>query len=587
MTASPQPDQATDPIRYTLRFPEPHTHYVDVSASVPTGDQPYVDLMIAVWTPGSYLLREYGRHVESVTAHGDDGGRLEVEQTSKHTWRVGTGRAPRVTLRYRVYAREMGVRSNWVERDFAMLNGAPTFITLADMRPRPHEVILDLPPSWTSAYTALPARSNAYVAADFDTLVDSPIVIGTPDVYEFTAGGKPHALVNLPATETFDGARAAADLARIVEEQQRMWGVVPYDRYLFLNMVTEAGGGLEHKSSTLLMTNRWTTRTRKAYLAWLELASHEYFHAWNVKRLRPIELGPFDYAREAYTSSLWISEGFTDYYGELLVRRAGLSTRDEYLDALSNHIETLQTTPGRLVRSAAQSSFDAWTKQYRPDENSPNVSISYYTKGAVVAFLLDAHVRRASGGAKSLDDIMRTAYAKYAGERGFTPAEFREVAEQVSGLDLRSFWADAVMGTGELEYGAALETFGLAFKPPEAPKVDAPIKGWLGAATRVDGGRLLVSQVRRGTPAHDAGLNVDDEIVATDDYRVRADKWDERLEQYPPGSAVSLLVARRDRLVRIGLTLGVEPPKTWRLQVVDPATDEQKRQLAGWLGSAP
>jgi predicted metalloprotease with PDZ domain len=573
------------PIRYLLRFPEPHTHYVEVTASFPTDGAAHVDLSMAVWTPGSYLVREYARHVEAVRADSGEGRCAAVERTSKHTWRVASGDAAEVTVRYRVYAREMGVRSNWVERDFAMLNGAPTFITLADMRPRPHEVTLDLPPSWPRAYTPLPERSpSTYVADDFDTLVDSPIVIGNADVHEFVAGGRPHLLVNLPATETFDGARAAADLAVIVEEQQRMWRVVPYDRYLFLNLITEAGGGLEHKTSSLLMTNRWTTRTRKAYLAWLELASHELFHAWNVKRLRPIELGPFDYAREAYTTSLWISEGFTDYYGELLVRRAGLSTRDEYLDALSNHIEALQTTPGRLVRSASQSSFDTWIKQYRPDENSPNVSISYYTKGALVAFLLDAQVRRASGGAKSLDDILRAAYAKYSGDRGFTPEEFRAVAEEVSGLDLQSFWRQAVIGTGELEYDAALDTFGLAFKPPEPPKAGAPIKGWLGATTRVDGGRVLVSHVRRGTPAHDAGLNVDDEIVAIDDYRVRADKLDERLEQYPPGSVVSLLVARRDRLVRIGVTLGMEPGKTWRLHVVDGASDEQKRQLAGWLG---
>jgi predicted metalloprotease with PDZ domain len=346
--------------------------------------------------------------------------------------------------------------------------------------------------------------------------------------------------------------------------------------------VVEAGGGLEHRNSTLLMTSRWTTRTRKAYLSWLELCSHEFFHAWNVKRLRPVELGPFDYDEEVYTRSLWIAEGVTDYYGELLVRRAGLSTRDEYLEALSNHIESLQTTPGRLVTSAGRASFDAWIKQYRPDENSPNVTISYYTKGAVLGFLLDATIRRATGGSKSLDDVMRAAYAKYSGARGYTPDQFREVAEQVAGIDLRPFWEAAVEGTEELDYTGALDWFGLRFRDPHSADRE---RAWLGAATRNDNGRLVVTQVRRGTPAYEAGVNVEDEILAIDEFRVRADRLETRLEQYAPGDRVSLLVARREQLVRLPVTLGAEPPKTWRLEVRPAATDTQQQHLAAWLGS--
>jgi predicted metalloprotease with PDZ domain len=479
----------------------------------------------------------------------------------------------------------MGVRSNWVEDAFAMVNGAPTFMTLSDTTPRAHEVTIELPASWKRVMTGLPEGKapNQYIARDFDTLVDSPIIVGNPDVHEFTVAGKKHFLVNTPASPTFDGARAAKDLQRIVELDLKMWGSLPYDKYLFLNMITEAGGGLEHKNSTLLMTNRWATRTRKAYVSWLELCSHEYFHAWNVKRLRPVELGPFDYQREVYTKSLWISEGFTDYYGELNVRRAGLSTRDEYLEALSNQIEALQTTPGRLVQSAEDASFDAWIKQYRPDENSPNVSISYYTKGAVIAFLLDAKIRSATDGAKSLDDVMRAAYERYSGAAGFTPDEFRQVAEQVSGVDLKGFWRDAIEGTGELDYDEALAAFGLDFAG-EPAKPHGSSKAWLGAVTRNDNGRLTVSQVRRGTPAYDAGLNVDDEILAIDEYRVRPDRFENRLEQYASGDKVTLLIARREQLMRVDVTLGAEPPKRWRLQISPSATDAQKQLRAAWMG---
>jgi len=568
-SAQPTADKQVEPIRYTLSFPAPHTHYVEVNAVVPTAGRAQVDLTMAVWTPGSYLVREYERNVENVAVKGAGGAALPVVKAKKNVWRVAASGASSVTLTYRVYSREMGVRSNWVESAFAMLNGAPTFITLAETNvARPHEVTITLPSSWKRAMTGLPEAGtpNKYIAPDFDTLVDSPIIAGNPDVREFTVDGKKHHLVNTPASDTFDSARAAKDLERLVQEHRKMWGFLPYDKYLFLNMITEAGGGLEHKNSTLLMTNRWTTRTRKAYVSWLELCSHEYFHAWNVKRLRPIELGPFDYQSEVYTKSLWISEGFTDYYGELLVHRAGLSTREEYLEALSNQIEALQTTPGRLVQSAAMASYDAWVKQYRPDENSPNVSISYYTKGAVIAFVLDGKIRKATSGTKSLDDVMRAAYEKYSGAHGFTPEQFRQVAEQVSGLNLQEFWKNAVEGTGELDYSEALDAFGLRFKKTETSTDGDPAQAWLGANMRVDDGRLIVSQVRRGTPAYDAGVNVEDEILGIDDYRVRAGKFGERLEQYRPGDKISLLVARREQLMRLDVTLGAEPPKSWRLE---------------------
>src|SRR5580765_4414570 len=510
--AAASAQSAPEPIRYTLSFPAPQTHYVEVTASVPTGRRADVDLMMAVWTPGSYLVREYARNVEAVTASGPDGRALNVDKSKKNHWRIATGGAPTITLKYRVYSREMSVRTNWVEADFALLNGAPTFITLADLAPRPHEIIINPAAGWKRSVTALPALNGGdhrYRAPDYDALVDSPIVIGNPAVYDFEVDGKKHSLVNVGEGGVFDGARAAKDLEAIVKQDRQLWGFLPYDRYVFFNMITESGGGLEHKNSTVLMTNRWSTRTRRAYLAWLQLASHEYFHAWNVKRLRPAELGPFDYENENITRSLWIAEGFTDYYADLQVARAGLQTREEYLEDLSNTIELLQTTPGRLVQSAEMASFDAWIKYYRPDENSNNTSISYYTKGTVIAFLLDAKIRKATNGTKSLDDVMRTAYQKFSGPKGYTPEEFRAVTEQVAGTSLKAFWDTAVESTSELDYTETLDTFGLRFKPPLPPPADRPAKPWLGISTRIDNGRLLIAQVQRDSPADVAGLNVD------------------------------------------------------------------------------
>jgi len=582
--------QSVEPIRYNLSFPAPHTHYVEVSATVPTAGQSEIQLMLAVWTPGSYLVREFARHIENITAHTEKGQTLEIHKVSKNRWRVSTGKTSHVVVKYRVYGREMSVRTNWIETSFALLNGAPTFMTLADGNPRPHEVAIELANGWTQAMTGLeeiPGIAHQFYAQDFDTLVDSPILLGNPTVHSFIVDGKPHYLVNEGEVDLFDGAKAARDLELLVQEHFQLWGFLPYEKYLFLNVITESRGGLEHKNSSVLMTSRWATRTRKSYLDWLELASHEIFHAWNVKRLRPVELGPFNYEREVFTKSLWVAEGFTSYYDALLVHRAGLSTREEYLQALSNQIEALQTTPGRLVQSVELASQDAWIKYYRPDENSSNTSISYYIKGAVIAFVLDAKIRLATKGNRSLDDVLRDAYEQYADGRGYSPREFQAVVEQVANLDLSAFWSSVVEGVSEIKYDEAHETFGLQFQPAPELSPEAPGKSWLGVTVRNNDGNLIVTRVLRDTPAYNAGINVDDEILAINEFRVRAEQLNNRLEEYRPGETISLLVARRGQLMRHNVVLGTEPVKQWVLEVAPAVSKVQKERLATWLHAVP
>jgi predicted metalloprotease with PDZ domain len=572
--------QTRAPIRYTLRFPAPQTNYVEVEAIVPTEGRPSVEMFMAVWTPGSYLIREYERNVEALTAAA--GGRaLAVEKPVKNRWRITTAGEREITVTYRVFSHEMTVRTNWVDADFAMINGAPTFITLIEHN-RPHEVTVVLPPAWKTAVSAMPnatGAANRYVAADYDMLVDSPIVAGNPEIHTFTVDGKLHQLLNVGEPGTFDGARAAKDLERIVAADKALWGSLPYERYVFFNLLTETTGGLEHRNSVMMMTSRWKMATRGSYIDWLSLASHEFFHLWNVKRLRPIELGPFDYEKESYPRSLWIAEGLTDYYGDLQVRRAGITAPWEYLGLLADMIRTLQTTPGRLVQSVETASADAWIKQYRPDENSVNTVISYYTKGAVLGFVLDARIRAATNGGKSLDDVMRLALSRYSGARGYTPDQFRQAASEVAGSDLGPWFKSALETTAEIEYTPALDWYGLEFVP--LPAIEQP--AWIGAKTRIEAGRLLVESVPRGTPAYDAGLNPGDEILAIDDFRVLPDKYDERLQAYRPGQKGTLLVARRDALKRLPITFAADPPNAWVLVQRRNPTPEQRAHLDAWL----
>lgn len=582
--------ESLSPVSYRLSFPAPQNHYVEVEAQLPTGGAADLEVFLPVWTPGSYMVREYSRQLESVSAQNGEGQGLVVEKTRKNRWLVRAGGAPWVTLKYRVYCREMSVRNSWVENDFALLTGAQMYLAPVGKLQRPFRVNVQLPAHWKRVETGLPPTTTPFVfeARDFDELVDCPMVLGNPAVYEFKVGGLTHKLVNEGEGGIWDGARSAKDVEKIVATVHKLWGGVPYTSYTFLNMLTQTGGGLEHKNSTVLMGSRWAQRGRHDYLNWLSLVAHEFFHAWNVKTLRPVALGPFDYENEVYTPSLWVAEGLTAYYDNLLVRRAGFSSHKEYLEAVSKDLETLQLAPGRLVQPLTGSSFDAWIKFYRPDENSANSGVSYYVKGSLVGLLLDARIRELTDDQKSLDDVMRRAYQLYSGPKGYTEAQFRAVAEEVAGAGLKEFFADYVDGTRELDFKPALAYYGLRFKPADSKKENKdPEAGWLGAGVTSNNGRLLTTSVKRGTPAFEAGLNVDDEILAVNDYRVLGDKTErleDRLKQYSPGATVALLVARREKLTRLNVRLGRKPAETWQIEVDPGAGGAAAEHRQAWLG---
>jgi predicted metalloprotease with PDZ domain len=569
-------------VRYRVTFPAPETHYLAVEAWLPVDGRREVEVFLPVWTPGSYLIREYSRNIEAISVTDPAAQPLQFAKSRKNRWRVVTGGATEIRFSYQVYCREMSVRTNWVEDGFALINGAPTFVTLPECLPHPHEIGFVLSKPWKTSMTGLlPAPGgypHHYVAENYDTLVDSPVLCGNPGVYEFAVDGIPHFLVNQGEMGVWDGPRSAADAEKIVRSHKAMWSALPYSKYVFLNLQNEANGGLEHRNSMCVMTSRWATRTQRSYLGWLHLVSHEFFHVWNIKLLRPVELGPFDYENENYTRSLWVAEGITEYYGLLMVRRAGLSTPDEYLAALSEVIRVLQSTPGRQAQSVEEASWDAWIKLYRPDENSLNSTISYYVKGAVVAWLLDARIRKITKQSQSLDDLMRRALGRFSGERGFTPEEFKALVNEVAGADLADFFRHTVESTGELDYSEALEWFGLQFKPWEKSEASA-----LGVETRIDNGRILVAKVPRKSPAWQAGLTAEDEIVAIGDFRVRPEQLAARLECYRPGDNVSILISRRDLLSRVEFALSPEPPR-WQLEIRQDTTFLQKQNLANWLG---
>jgi predicted metalloprotease with PDZ domain len=472
--------QTPSPIVYTVKLPAPETHFAEIEATIPTDGRAAIELMMPIWSPGFYKVEDYAGKVQGLAARTADGKPLQVDQPKKNRWQIQTGGAPTVSVSYKLLCQGRSVTTNWVGEDLLVLNGGATFVTLVEKASRPHDIRLELPATWKQAMSGLDAgpggKPNHFLAPDFDTLVDSPIVAGNLDVQEFEVDGSKHFVVAGGDIAQWDGKRVAGYLAKIVAENRRMWGFLPFKRYAFLCVLRQGkgGGGLEHKNSTLVMTNSTATRTEGSMASWLGLASHEYFHAFNVKRLRPVELGPFDYEKEPRTTGLWIAEGLTSYYGDLVLPRAGIGGTKEYLARLSSHISTLQKSPGRLVQSLEKASYDVWTSSFSGVGGSDK-TISYYVKGPVVGFLLDARIRHATNGAKSLDDMMKLAYERYSGPKGFTADQFRQTAEDVAGVDLKEWFRKAISSTEELDYTEALEWFGLQFAAAEG---NAPTKTW-------------------------------------------------------------------------------------------------------------
>lgn len=574
-------------LNYQLNLESSANRYVHITLEF-EAEEDETELMMAVWTPGSYLVREYARHIDSMTVTDQDGEAVPYRKTRKNRWLVETNNVDTVKVSYRLYCNEESVRTNFVNHEYAVLNGAPTFITIPDRLDQEHIVSLTLPPKWKRSATSMKQSDEAhvYIAEDFDELVDSPIVAGNVQVYPFEVGGVPHQLVNIGEQGMWDGTQAASDLKKVVAAHQQMWGVVPYDRYLFLNVLSGGGGGLEHNNNTLVLSSRWAFREQGRYTRWLSLCSHEFFHTWNVRRLRPKPLMNYDYENEVYTDGLWIAEGITSYYQDLALVRAGIISKRRFIAGISGDVESVQRTLGRKYQSLRDSSFDTWIKFYRPDENSSNTRISYYAKGAVVAFLLDVKIRALTENKKSLDDVMRKMYQQYS-EKGFTTANFRSVASNIAGENLDDWFANAIDSTNELEYDSSLTFMGITIPESAQPKSKRKRTPRFGSATigaSFSGNQI--SRVRPDSQAWKLGMVAGDEVLAINGFRLSGD-FSNRLRQYEIGDQIELLISRNDLLFSETVTLERRESENWSINWVTKPSRLQKRRIDAWLENKP
>jgi predicted metalloprotease with PDZ domain len=575
--------------------------------TVPHPDPRGQRFVFPAWIPGSYLIRDFARNVMQIEARA--GGRpIRIEKLDKCTWQCAPCAGP-LELRYQVYAYDLSVRGAYLDTTRAYFNGTSLFLCALGFERAPCTLTLHRPGGaegehWRVATSMRAMRVDSagfgqYRAGDYDELIDHPFEIGEFSVERFDVDGIPHAAV-LSGRVVADLERVCGDLARVCAQHVQLFGApAPIDDYLFLIYATRGGdGGLEHRASTSLLVSRENlplpgrAASPKGYRRFLGLASHEYFHLWNVKRIRPAAFVACDLTREAYTRLLWVFEGVTSYYDDLALVRAGVITPAEYLELVAETITIVWQSPGRRRQSLADSSFDAWIKLYKADENAPNALISYYTKGALVALALDLTIRRQTRGARSLDDVMRALWARHGAGLGVEDDGFERLASEVTGLDLRRFFETAVRGTDDPPLAELLTSVGVRFELRAAP---GPITGTrdfyapaAGLRLRDQGASVLVASVLDEGPGQATGLAGGDEIIAVDGIRVAgAARLIDTLSANRSGELVRLHVFRRDELYSFELTLRDAPADACRLTFAEEASGEQLSARAAWLNLQP
>jgi predicted metalloprotease with PDZ domain len=597
----------TNAIQYSIVPKDLAAHLFAVTVTVKRPSSEGQIFSLPAWIPGSYMIREFARNIVQLRAESA-GIPVEAKKIDKHSWHVEPCCGP-LTLHYEVYAWDLSVRAAHLDHTHGFFNGTSVFLRVVGQEDLPH--IVDIRRSedehctgWRIA-TSLPelkARRygfGTYIAADYDELIDHPVEMGLFELTTFRAHGVPHDIVITGMVPNLDMARLATDLKKVCEAQIALFeprtNRAPMERYVFMTLaVGEGYGGLEHRASTALICSRadlpvkGRKDTSEGYRTYLGLCSHEYFHTWNVKRIKPAVFAPYDLQEENYTSLLWLFEGFTSYYDDLMLVRSGLVDEGTYLGMLAKSINSVLRGSGRTKQSVAESSFDAWVKYYRQDENAPNAIVSYYAKGSLIGLALDLTIRAETNGRKSLDDVMRALWKRYGRDfysthaksgMGVTEAEVEALFDEVTGLKLKRFFERHVRGTDDPPFAKLLTPFGIT-----ASDARKDAKASLGARTSREGNDCKLANVYEGGAAHRAGLSAGDLLVAINGIRVTATNLDNLLTRYRIGDLLQIHAFRRDELMQFTAVLAADGAPQLSLSAQLKPVGEARRRAA-WLQS--
>ena len=580
---------ALESVRHTLSFPSDRQQTILVRSEFPVSEG-LTELIMPVWTPGSYLVRDYAANVDQVTVVTASGIKLEVNKASKDRWQINPDQATTLIVEYVVSTPDLSVNTSWANSAFSLINGASVFLYTTASRHLPQQLDIIISAERGEVFTPMPASpgGKGYRAADYDELVDSPVVVANAPTYRFKFKKQNYVLLNVGENEFWDGQQAADDVEKIVRETQLFWNHNPLSKpYWFLNFAVEGRGGLEHDHSTVIMTGRKQMRNREEYIKWLGVVAHEFFHVWNVRHMRPAELANYDYQNEQYTSQLWLAEGLSSYYDNLLLSRAKLIKPEEYMELLAREIHRLETTPGRKLRPVTEASIDAWIRHYKLNANSVNTTISYYTKGAVIGFVLDAYLRQNSKGRRDLDEVMRKMYESHAGTP-YTADDFNKVLAQVGGPAAVSFLQPLLDTTADLDIDAALDWYGLRLDRDPANRLAEaegdPVASGFGVIWDEDKLVPLVKSVLSGSSGAVAGVLPGDEVLAIGDERLTKKNLAGLMTAWQPGQETTLLVARRGQVIKLNIELETAIPERFDILLQNGFAKRHIRRLQSLLG---
>jgi predicted metalloprotease with PDZ domain len=576
-------------VSHQVSFPALRQQYVEVVSEFPVaGDS--VTLIMSSWAPGAYRIRDFAANLDRIDVLGGQGEPLPYRKVAKDAWQVQVGGQDQITVRYSVHAADLSVSSSYVSQEFVLLNGTSVFLYTEQTRDLPQTLLVDPGPGGGEVMTSLQADEEGpgWRAVNFDELVDSPLVVAGASVQSFSVKSQEYQLVQVGDTNLWDLDQSLEDVRKIVKTTNNFWRKLPFERpFWFFNFLVERSGGLEHDHSTVLMSSRWQMRNRADYIKWLSLVAHEYFHAWNVRRLRPSDLGQYDYRSEQYSGQLWLAEGITSYYDDLLLSRAGVIQPAEYFERLALQFHTLEMTPGRRNTTLDLSSRDAWIRQYQPRANTLNSSVSYYVKGAVMGFALDTRLRQESAGRRSLDDVMRLMYEDWSGAT-YPEQAFFDAVENVGGQAVSDWVQMMVNSTADPDIDVALDWFGLTLLRDPAgngkPKDEKLRPAGFGINWSDQGNRLVVESVILGLAASDAGIQPGDELLAINDERVTKGVLEDRKSRLNEGMTVEFLVSRNQRILSVPVTLGMARPTHYEIGLQDSFRDRNLNRMSVWLG---
>lgn len=576
-------------IRYTARASEPADHRGQFSIDLDEVNAPTVDLVLPSWVPGSYRIVNYSRGFRSWTARtGADGAPLPVERVDKARWRVSTEGSHSVRVEYSVYGHDLVTEGFDLTAEHMFVNAALCLPYVDGHLSEPVELVLEVPEEWTVVTELEPNGDGPrrFRASGYDELVDHPVDCGRPTLVTIRPAGVPHRISLCGDGGNYEIRRLEEDLGKIVEATVRLVGDTPLSRYTFFYHLTDVpDGGLEHATSNSCVVRRLDFQPKEDYLDFLWLTSHEYLHLYNVKRIHPKVLGPFDYTREVYTRLLWWMEGTTDYFSELVLRRAGLLTPTKYLSDVAKQVRDYLDVPGRRVQSLEEASFLAWIDHYQPFEETPNQSVSYYHKGRLISLCLDLEIRHRTEDRASLDTVLRTLWNEYGKVgRGLEEDELLPVMERATGLDLGAFFDRYVRGTDEVDFNAFARYAALSFGPkPKDPDDDGAEPGYLGIRFEDSGGLVRVRHALTGSPARSAGISPGDQIVAINRTQVTHGGFEKVLKRFPPGTPVDLTIFRRGYLRTVSMTMGAPPPDRYAFTPLEFASELERRIYESWL----